>query len=546
MATYPQIKVKHNIGNTIEIPNQLDVKTSTYLSDNKAVGAISLPVDNATNFSSGTILLLLSSMGAQNAEIVSSASHTTNAFTTAATLMTHSRGDIIQEINYDQVLLSYCATIDGVYTPLTPTTIQVTQQSTVIYHAAGAATTYYKVQWRNSLGAFPTSDLSAPISVDTTSVKSVGNVISPVLLAMGVSENDPKITTTFCLSAVDDARKYVKAKLYGIRHAWNQEFEHPIKTLAGTNFVDLPDNIDFNETDRSMLAARFLIGNVLTPYNLRYIDKRSWNQIAFSVMGGYTVTNTLLGDTVIILDSAGDFPASAPYAGPGLVATNGTATLTGTNTTFLTTFMVGDVITVSGETPRIILTIPSNVALTTTVAFTTTAGGLSYLLTNGGVAYVATSNYTQTILQFSYQYRDITTNQLFGVKVQNSLGVLVPGITRSIPVGTRIWSRPTISQPIYYTVFEDRLFFDRIIPDSMQGNNLYIDYYKRLDPVVSLSQELDEPYREIYKWYLRYAIKYRKDIALGSDDPDLKKFEDLVQALFNNLYTGQDTTVITG
>ena len=79
----------------------------------------------------------------------------------------------------------------------------------------------------------------------------------------------------------------------------------------------------------------------------------------------------------------------------------------------------------------------------------------------------------------------------------------------------------------------------------MQGNNLYIDYYKKIVPVTSLSQTLPEHYREIYKWYLRYAIKYRKDIALGSDDPDLKKFEELVQALFNNLYTGQDTTIIT-
>ena len=57
--------------------------------------------------------------------------------------------------------------------------------------------------------------------------------------------------------------------------------------------------------------------------------------------------------------------------------------------------------------------------------------------------------------------------------------------------------------------------------------------------------ELPEHYREIYKWYLRYAIKYRKDTSLDSKDPDLKKFEDLVQALFNNLYTGQDTTIIT-
>jgi hypothetical protein len=89
------------------------------------------------------------------------------------------------------------------------------------------------------------------------------------------------------------------------------------------------------------------------------------------------------------------------------------------------------------------------------------------------------------------------------------------------------------------------MFFDRIIPDSMQGENVYIDYYKKLAEVTDLTQILPENYREMYKFYLRYAIKYRKDISLSSGDPDLAKFEELVQALFNNLYTGQDTTVIT-
>lgn len=79
----------------------------------------------------------------------------------------------------------------------------------------------------------------------------------------------------------------------------------------------------------------------------------------------------------------------------------------------------------------------------------------------------------------------------------------------------------------------------------MQGNNVYIDYYKKLDEVTDLYQTLPEHYREIYKFYLRFAIKYRKDIALGSDDPDLKKFEGLVQALFDSLYSGQDSTIIT-
>jgi len=74
---------------------------------------------------------------------------------------------------------------------------------------------------------------------------------------------------------------------------------------------------------------------------------------------------------------------------------------------------------------------------------------------------------------------------------------------------------------------------------------VYIDYYRKSGEVTDLYQELREPYREIYKWYLRYAIKYRKDITLAQSDPDYKKFEELVDALFANLYTGQDTTIIT-
>lgn len=460
----PQITIKYNIGNTIDIPNQLDIKCSTYMSSNIASGVLAVPVDNTADFSSVTsIPLLLSSIGSENAEIVTSASHTAQSFVTLATVMAHSRGDVVSELKYDQIVISKSATLGGVYAVLATQTFFTTQQSTVIYDATGLKTDFYKIQWKNSISGL-LSDASDPISVSTYPDDSVATVVYPVLKAMGVSVDDPKITSEFCISAIDDARKYTQGKLYGIRHAWQQEFEYPIKMLAGTNCVDLPTDIDFTETDRSVLACRFMIGNVLTPFNLRYIDKRSWNQIAFSVMGGIVQTEALIGAVSVTLDSVGDFPNSA-----------------------------------------------------------------------SGVAYVATTAFTQTIMQIAYTSVDLTTNQLLGVT----------GITRDIPAGTRVWSRPTISQPIYYTTFSGKLYFDRIIPDSMQGYNLYIDYYKKIDDVVNLYQELPEHYREIYKWYLRYAIKYRKDISLESNDPDLKKFEDLVQALFNNLYTGQDTTIIT-
>ena len=461
---FPQISILHNVGNTIEIPNEIDTKVSTFLSANTTATATAIPVDNATDFTSGVILSLVGSIGNEYAEIVPITSHTDQAFVNTAAKLPHNRGDKISELKSDQVVISKSSTLTGSYSVLQTVTFQVTQPNTVIYDPVGLSTDYYKIQWKNSQTSY-VSDFSTPVSVQSYPANSVGAVIFPVLRAMGISDTDTKITVPFCLGAIDDARKFTDAKLYGIRHAWRNKFEFPIQLLAGTNCVSLPSDIDFNDTDRSVLAARLLIGNILTPCNLRYVDKRTWNQVAFSVMGGNVSSDVSIGDTTITLDSAGDF----------------------TNTT-------------------------------------------------GSVAYVATTATTQTIMQIAYTGVNFATNQLTGVT----------GVTRAIPAGTRIWSRPSISQPIYYTVYNGKIYFDRIIPDSMQGTNLYIDYYTKLVDVENLYQTLDEHYREIYKFYLRYAVKYRKDITLKSDDPDLVKFEELVKALFANLYTGQDQTIITG
>lgn len=465
MNQYPQAKIKHDIGNTIEISNVIESRVSTFINDNIASGVVAIPVDNASDFTIDALdgtLLLLSSLGAENCEIVKSTTHTAQSFTTVATTLPHSRGDSLSEIKYDKIIITKSATIDGVYVQLGEYDLILNSQKTIVFDTTGLATDYYKIQWHNSLNG-ESSDLSPAISVSSFSQTSVASIVYPVLKAMGVAENDPKINTEFLLGAVNDARIYTDSKLFGIRHAWRQEFEYPVRVLAGTNYIDLPDDIDFKDTDRSILAARFIIDNVLSPFNLTYIPKRNWNQVTNSVAGSSTKTLTNIGAIKIALDNVGDF-----------------------------------------------------------------------ISTSDGVAYVATSDYDQTIMQITYTGIDLTTNELTGVS----------GITRIIPIGTRVWSRPTISQPTAYTVYENRLYFDRIIPDSMQGKNVYLDYYKKLESVVSLSQELPEDYREIYKWYLRYAIKYRKDASLPTSDPDYKKFDELVKALFDNLYTGQDTIII--
>lgn len=458
----PQIEIKHSVGNTLEIPNLLDIRAVAYTSANIAAGVTSVPVDNATDFNTSNILVLLGSMGAENAEIVVSSAHTTTALTVAATALAHTRGESVQQIAYDQIVITKSSTLTGTYSAFATVTIQVTGEKTIVYDATGLETDYYKVQWKNSISS-AVSDLSDPINVANYPFNAASFLINSTLRAMGVSKNDKSITTDFMIDSLNDARTLVKAKLYGIRHAWNQEFEYPIKLLAGTNFVNLPDTIDFNETDRSLLSARFIVDNLISPFNLSYIDKRNWNQMSYQMMGSVNVGTITIGATSIVLANTGDF-------------------------------------------------------------------------LDAGTVYVATDDYDQTIMAITYTANDKATNTLTGVT----------GVTRNIPNATQIWVRPNSSQPIYYTVWDNRIVFSAIIPDILQGNNVYIDFYKKFESINNLYDVLDEPYREIYKWYLRYAVKYRKDNSTPSDDPDLEKFNELVDALFNNLYTGQETRIITG
>jgi hypothetical protein len=63
--------------------------------------------------------------------------------------------------------------------------------------------------------------------------------------------------------------------------------------------------------------------------------------------------------------------------GQGTVTTNTTTTLVGTNSNF-TDYAVGDLIYVSGETVRTILTITNNNLLTSSLAFTTGSAGHTF------------------------------------------------------------------------------------------------------------------------------------------------------------------------
>jgi len=75
------------------------------------------------------------------------------------------------------------------------------------------------------------------------------------------------------------------------------------------------------------------------------------------------------------------------HTGLGTLETAGTTTLLGTDTVFERSFVVGDTISVEGETDRIVATIVSDTELTVTVAFSTTDTGLTYTHYHWDISY---------------------------------------------------------------------------------------------------------------------------------------------------------------
>lgn len=457
----PQITIKHNIGNTLKIANKIESENFTYLSDNVKIGDTSIPVENAIAFPS-TGIIMIGSLSDETTEIITYTAKTDTSITIPALKQNHQRGSRLDVIGYDAIQVYKSSTIDGTYTQLgSNIPIEVTQMNTIVNDTIGSISSYYKVRWFNS-STLKTSDFTEPISVESYPVNSAGEFLEGIRIAFGIQENDAQINAHFLLNALHDARTHLKSQLFGVRQPWQAEFNKPYKVYAGANYIQLPKNIEFSDNNQSVLAVRFLTNNILTPYNMQYVDKKFWNQLGYYSVGGFTTQPITIGDTVISLDSVGDF------------------------------------------------------------------------FQNGGGAIVATTEFDQETMQINYTDIDVVNNQLTGVT----------GITRNVPTGTQVWSRASLNQPTRFTVFDGRIYFNNVIPDAMQGRNCYVDYYKKLEKITDLYEVIPEDYRESYKPYIRWAIKYRKDNKIAQSDPDYVKFENNVKSIVENLYLGQEQSII--
>ena len=212
-----------------------------------------------------------------------------------------------------------------------------------------------------------------------------------------------------------------------------------VSAAATTITVDsvLKDNVYFSGTATANSATTLTVSTAIWATDM-------WKNFYVHIIGTGKIrrlnSNTT---TVLTFETLGSGPGNVafeirqvafPVHGVGTVATNGSTTLTGTSTTFLTDYAVGDAILVSGETIRTIATITSNTSLTSTVAFSTTASGLSYKATKGII-------YNDSVVKY-YDVDLATTFTVVSAHAgsDNQAVALVPEIFTGAPRGNRLES----------------------------------------------------------------------------------------------------------
>lgn len=464
----PTVTVKNlggTTGNLVMIPNDIQPIVSTFFSRDTVNITLNY-VENSAYFTT-TQRALLGAVGASNAEFltISTVTAPTNAVPSSLTFSSipvnrHSRGEPVTMVGFDQIEISYATSLGGSYSVLATISMQINALTSVYMHAAGVSSGYYKIRLKNSAtGLF--SQYSDEISYGATISGTVGYMLSSLKNTLGINDADTQITDAFLLESLNEARRILDREyMTGLMKEWRQVFEYPIKMLAGCNYVTLPTDIDYSQTNRAVLAARYSANSAGSSMPLKYVDKKDWNWSTLQRRYTTASTSVAISATSIVLTNTGDFPDA------------------------------------------------------------------------GSVQFQA-EDFEQDILTVSYTANNKNTNTLTGVT----------GVTRTIASGSQAWAYQTQGYPTLYTVINGRLYFDSVVPQALNGINCFIDYYKALVDMTGWNDTFLEHYSDIYKNYIRFAIKRRRDNTIGEEDVDYKRWITACKATSSTDYIGQSIRI---
>ncbi len=131
-----------------------------------------------------------------------------------------------------------------------------------------------------------------------------------------------------------------------------------------------------------------------------------------------------------------------------------------------------------------------------------------------------------------------------------STGVLsgVTEVTASHIAGKDVWQNPGFGLPIRYTVFGGYIYFDCPISVDYHGQNIYIDYYKKVTPVNSDNDTLEETDYDMFVPALKAKIRQGRNLGVQSapndTDPDWREYTNRLKAMADSDVLDRDLAFI--
>lgn len=287
-------------------------KTS-FLSADVASGASTITVQNIKDFAVNQILVI-GSIGNEGTEIILTHASTAPSGSTvtlaSALTQSHSRGDSVMIVPFNQYELSHATVEGGALTLLTTTlgsglyAIDPEMDNTVYNDYEYSSGGYY-VRKKNSITSV-FSSYSDFIPYTGLGDNTVGAIKKRALDQLGEKISD-LITNDFLNDSLNEARRIVDQDNRVFRWSFRTKFNTDIgNIIPGAYSVSAPTDLRDRNTNKNILSIRLGKQNRQVYYQDRNRFNQNYWNIAHTTLNGAILT----GDTSIVLTSSGDFDAS--------------------------------------------------------------------------------------------------------------------------------------------------------------------------------------------------------------------------------------------
>ena len=306
MLQRPKIQLRYGRINQpirISLADLLIDNISTITSADIASNSSTLTVKNILGFAINQILFI-GTLGLKGSEIVktsTSVAPTGSTITlTTGTLQPHSSSTNVYVINYDQVEISWSATVNGTKTVLT--TINLLGDSDETIYFDNNTSGFYFARFKNSIIA-TFSDYSDPAPINGYTTMSARSIIDDAKMTIN-KEKSTLLSDEYSFKQIDNCQMECLREFK--RWSFMQSFDTNLgNTSEGTWKIPLPVDCDDQNTTKSVY--QFRIGK---EDPMVWVDKERWNYVIDST-AYTTLKNTLnIGDSTITLTDSSDFDNS--------------------------------------------------------------------------------------------------------------------------------------------------------------------------------------------------------------------------------------------